>query len=42
MSTPSASTALWRKSSRSTDTGGDCIEVAVLTSATGRREPRPS
>ncbi|MFL6054215.1 MAG: DUF397 domain-containing protein [Actinoallomurus sp.] len=39
MSTPSPSTLRWRKTSRSGDTGGDCVEVAVLTSETDRREP---
>ena len=29
--------AQWRKSSRSTDTGGDCVEIAALTS----RVPNP-
>ncbi|MEV5752462.1 DUF397 domain-containing protein [Actinoallomurus sp. NPDC052308] len=28
--TASDLTALWRKSSRSTDTGGACVEVAAL------------
>jgi hypothetical protein len=30
MNTPDLSAARWRKSSRSTDTGGDCVEVAGL------------
>ncbi|WP_433184082.1 DUF397 domain-containing protein [Actinoallomurus sp. CA-150999] len=42
MSTPSPSTSPWRKSSRSTNTGGDCVEIALLTHATGRREPKLS
>ncbi|GAA4625787.1 hypothetical protein GCM10023196_031330 [Actinoallomurus vinaceus] len=29
MSTPSPSTSPWRKSSRSGDTGGDCVEITV-------------
>jgi uncharacterized protein DUF397 len=37
MSTPSPSTYSWRKSSRSGHTGGDCVEIAVVTSATDRR-----
>ncbi|MEV5751856.1 DUF397 domain-containing protein [Actinoallomurus sp. NPDC052308] len=28
MSTPNPSTAQWRKSSHSTDTAGDCVEIA--------------
>ena len=34
MSTPSPSTSPWRKSSRSTDTGGDCVEIAVWRKST--------
>ena len=30
MSTPDLSATQWRKSSRSTDTGGDCVEIALL------------
>lgn len=32
MSTPNPSAVQWRKSNRSTNTGGDCVEVAALTS----------
>jgi Domain of unknown function (DUF397) len=31
MSTLDLSPGQWRKSSRSGDTGGDCVEVATLT-----------
>lgn len=31
MRTPDLSVTQWRKSSRSTDTGGDCVEIALLT-----------
>jgi Domain of unknown function (DUF397) len=37
MSTPNPSTSPWRKSTHSGDTGGDCVEIAVLTSAPARR-----
>ncbi|MFA1539184.1 DUF397 domain-containing protein [Actinomadura monticuli] len=30
----------WRKSSRSTNTGGDCVEVAGLAAAVGVRDSK--
>jgi hypothetical protein len=30
MSTPDLSTAQWHKSSRSTHTGGECVEIAAV------------
>lgn len=34
------SAARWRKASRSNGTGGDCVEVAHLTSAVGVRDSK--
>jgi hypothetical protein len=33
MNTPDLPATPWRKSSRSTDTGGACVEVATLSAA---------
>lgn len=39
MSTPSLSAAQWRKSGHSGDTGGDCVEIAALTSLIADSKP---
>ncbi|MEO5877177.1 MAG: DUF397 domain-containing protein [Streptosporangiaceae bacterium] len=33
-------TPVWRKSSRSSTTGGDCVEVAALPGAVGLRDSK--
>jgi hypothetical protein len=40
MNTPDLSAARWRKSSHSTDTGGDCVEVAGLPGAIAVRDSK--
>lgn len=40
MSIRSASKIQWRKSSRSGDTGGDCVEVADLVGGVGVRDSK--
>jgi hypothetical protein len=40
MKTPDAAAVRWRKSSRSTDTGGDCVEVARLDPAVAVRDSK--
>jgi hypothetical protein len=40
MNTPDLSAARWRKSSRSGDTGGDCVEVAGLPGAVAVRDSK--
>jgi hypothetical protein len=40
MNTPDLSAARWRKSSHSTDTGGDCVEVAGLPGAVAVRDSK--
>ncbi|GAA2156691.1 DUF397 domain-containing protein [Actinomadura napierensis] len=42
MSIRNASGVQWRKSSRSTDTGGQCVEVAALTADVGVRDSKDS
>lgn len=36
MSTPILSTLQWRKSSRSTNTGGSCVEIAKIDIRTAK------
>lgn len=40
MNMPDLSVVRWRKSSRSTDTGGQCVEVADLIAAVGVRDSK--
>lgn len=40
MSVRNASMVQWRKSSRSGDTGGDCVEVAALAADVGVRDSK--
>lgn len=40
MSTPDLSRAVWRKSSRSSNNGGQCVEVAVLPDAVAVRDSK--
>ncbi|MGP4025380.1 DUF397 domain-containing protein [Actinomadura sp. 3N407] len=40
MSTGDQSRVQWRKSSRSTNTGGDCVEVAGLAAEVGVRDSK--
>lgn len=40
MSTPDVSRAVWRKSTRSGDNGGQCVEVAHLDGATALRDSK--
>ncbi|AEW93614.1 MULTISPECIES: DUF397 domain-containing protein [Streptomycetaceae] len=39
-SKPDLTSAQWRKSSYSTDTGGDCVEVAALPSTVAVRDSK--
>jgi hypothetical protein len=38
MNTPKLSATPWRRSSRSGDTGGQCVEVAAFSLMTARRD----
>ncbi|WP_131743050.1 DUF397 domain-containing protein [Actinomadura roseirufa] len=40
MNIPDLSAASWRKSSHSTDIGGECVEVAALTPMVGMRDSK--
>jgi hypothetical protein len=40
MTTPDLSQATWRKSSRSSGNGGECVEVAHLQGAVGVRDSK--
>jgi uncharacterized protein DUF397 len=40
MTTPDFTHALWRKSTRSGDNGGQCVEVAFLGTAVGLRDSK--
>jgi hypothetical protein len=40
MTTPDFTNAAWRKSSRSGDNGGQCVEVAFLDDAVGLRDSK--
>jgi hypothetical protein len=40
MSVPDLSRARWRKSSRSEDNGGQCVEVAILANAVAVRDSK--
>lgn len=40
MTTPDFTNAAWRKSRRSGDNGGQCVEVAFLNNAVGLRDSK--
>lgn len=40
MNTPNSAAVQWRKSSRSGDTGGDCVEVASVVPAVAVRDSK--